>query len=142
MVAAGRAVAVVADQAPPDIRTRTRSRTGRTMEPLGVAATSLGPTPRALLGQLVALYLDRLPPELAAVQSARFSAGEAYFAWEGAIASGTPHYYRVQGDDLLIEYDNTSDDGNHAHTVLRRPSGDFGGDILARQYAEAHSPAS
>ena len=27
----------------------------------------------------------------------------------------------MQGDDLLIEYDNTTDDGNHAHTVLRRP---------------------
>jgi len=112
------------------------------VEPLGIPAKSLGPTPRALLAQLVNLYLDRLPPELATVQSARISAGEVYFAWEGASASGTRHYYRVQGDDLLIEYDNTSDDGNHAHTVLRRPSGDFGADILARHYAEAHSPAS
>jgi Protein of unknown function (DUF3500) len=139
---AGRAVAVVADQAPPDIRTGTRSRAGRTLEPPGIPAKSLGPTPRALLGQLVALYLDRLPHELATVQSARIAAGEVYFAWEGAIASGTRHYYRVQGDDLLIEYDNTAVDGNHAHTVLRRPSGDFGEDILARHYAEAHSPAS
>jgi hypothetical protein len=31
----------------------------------------------------------------------------------------------VQVDDLLIEYDST-DDGNHAHTVLRRPRSDFG----------------
>jgi hypothetical protein len=138
---ADRAVAIVADQAPPDIRTGTRSHAGRTLEPPGIAAKSLGPTPRALLGQLVALYLDRLPPELATVQSARISAGELYFAWEGAIANGTRHYYRVQGDDLLIEYDNTAADGNHAHTVLRRPSGDFGEDILARHYAEAHSPA-
>jgi hypothetical protein len=45
------------------------------------------------------------------------------------------HYYRIQGDDLLIEYDNTTDDGNHAHTVLRRPRGDFGGDILAAHLA-------
>jgi len=44
----------------------------------------------------------------------------------------------VQGDDLLIEYD-TTDDGNHAHTVLRRPRGDFGGDVLAAHYARAHS---
>jgi hypothetical protein len=138
----GRAVAVVADQAPPDIRTGTRPRAGQAIEPLGIAAASLGPTPRALLGQLVALYLERLPPELAAVQSARVSAGEVYFAWEGPAARGTQHYYRVQGDDLLIEYDNTSDDGNHAHTVLRRPSGDFGQDVLIRHYAEAHSPAS
>ncbi len=138
----GRAVAVVADEAPPDIRSGTRSRARQAIEPLGIAAASLGPTPRALLGQLVALYLDRLPPELAAVQAERVGAGEVYFAWEGAIARGTRHYYRVQGDDLLIEYDNTAGDGNHAHTVLRRPRGDFGADILARHYAEAHSPAS
>ena len=44
---------------------------------------------------------------------------------------------RVQGDDLLIEYD-TTDDGNHAHTVLRRPRSDFGDDVLAAHYAQAH----
>jgi Protein of unknown function (DUF3500) len=138
----GRAVAMVADQAPPDIRTGTRPRAGQAIEPVGIAAASLGPTARAMIGQLVALYLDRLPPELAAVESARVSAGEVYFAWEGPAVRGTQHYYRVQGDDLLIEYDNTSDDGNHAHTVLRRPSGDCGEDVLTRHYAEAHSPAS
>ena len=52
---------------------------------------------------------------------------------------GQPHYYRVQGDDLLIEYDNTADDGNHAHTVLRRPRSDFGDDILAAHYRQAHA---
>jgi hypothetical protein len=40
---------------------------------------------------------------------------------------------RVQGGDLLIEYD-TTDDGNHVHTVLRRPRGDFGGDVLAAHH--------
>jgi hypothetical protein len=44
-------------------------------------------------------------------------------------ASGTTTASR--GDDLLIEYDNTTDDGNHAHTVLRRPRSDFGADLLA-----------
>jgi hypothetical protein len=47
----------------------------------------------------------------------------------------------VQGEDLLIEYDNTQDDGNHAHTVLRRPRSDFGADLLAAHYEQAHSPA-
>jgi hypothetical protein len=40
----------------------------------------------------------------------------------------------VQGDDLLIEYDKHSSDGNHAHTVLRRPRSDFGDDVLAAHY--------
>jgi Protein of unknown function (DUF3500) len=134
----GRAVAIVADEAPADILTATRPRAQPELSPLGVAAASLGPTPRALLAGLVALYLDRLMPELASQEADRIAGGELYFAWEGSASPGTPHYYRVQGDDLLIEYDNTQDHSNHAHTVLRRPRSDFGDDILAAHYGEAH----
>jgi Protein of unknown function (DUF3500) len=129
-----RAEAVVADQAPYDIRTGTRPRAAEHIEPYGVAAARLGPSARALLSQLVALYLDRLPPELAAWEHAKLA--DVHFAWEGPSIPGTRHYYRVQGDDLLIEYDNTTSDGNHAHTVLRRPRSDFGEDILAVHLAE------
>lgn len=135
-----RDIAVVADRAPADIRTNTKPRITSSLEPRGIASARLGPTPRALLDQLVALYLDRLSGKLAAVQAGRLAAGELHFAWEGATRRGARHYYRVQGDDLLIEYDNTQDDGNHAHTVLRRPRSDFGDDILAVHYAQAHSP--
>lgn len=138
---AGRAVAVVADQAPSDIRTGTRPSAQQAIEPLGIGAAVLGPTSRALLEQLVALYLDRLPAELARREAARIAARELHFAWEGPVTAGTRHYYRVQGEDLLIEYDNT-DDGNHAHTVLRRPHSDFGDDILASHYRQAHSSGS
>ena len=134
----GRAIAVVADRAPADIRTGTSPRAMEGIEPVGVAAGRLGPTSRALLEELVALYLDRLPAGLAAREAARIAAGELYFAWEGPVTPGTRHYYRVQGDDLLIEYDNTTDDGNHAHTVLRRPRSDFGDDVLAAHYSQAH----
>jgi hypothetical protein len=85
------------------------------------------------------LYAERLPPPLAAREGARIATGELHFAWEGPLTPGTRHYYRVQGDDLLIEYDNTSEDGNHAHTVLRRPRSDFGDDVLAAHYRHAHS---
>jgi len=128
---AGRALAVVADRAPADIRTGTRARAEEGITPLGLAAGGLGSTAQAVLAQLVALYLDRLPAELAAQQAARVAASELHFAWEGPTTPGQRHYYRVQGDDLLIEYDNTTDDGNHAHTVLRRPRSDFGNDVLA-----------
>jgi hypothetical protein len=133
-----RAAAVVAGQAPADIRTATSPRASQGIEPLGVAAAALGPAARALLSQLAAAYLDRLPAELAAREAARLGGTDLYFAWEGPLTPGARHYYRVQGDDLLIEYD-TTDDGNHAHTVLRRPRGDFGGDVLAAHYARAHS---
>ncbi|HEY5984827.1 MAG TPA: DUF3500 domain-containing protein [Streptosporangiaceae bacterium] len=135
---AGRGLAVVADQAPGDIRSGPSPRAGEDIEPLGVATSRLGPTPRAVLGDLVALYLGRLPDEIAAQEAARIAGGDLHFAWEGPVTPGAPHYYRVQGDDLLIEYDNTSDDGNHAHTVLRRPRSDFGDDVLAAHRSQAH----
>ncbi|PRY33654.1 DUF3500 domain-containing protein [Pseudosporangium ferrugineum] len=127
-----RRIAVVGDVAPYDIRTGTHPRSA-TIAPAGIARADLRPGERALLDQLVALYLGRLPDELAAQLDP--AGGELHFAWEGPPQPGTRHYYRVQGPDLLIEFDNTTDDGNHAHTVLRRPHGEFGGDLLAAHHA-------
>jgi hypothetical protein len=138
---AGRAAAIVSDRAPFDIRSGPRPSAPERIDPPGIGAGRLGPGPRATLDALVALYLDRLPGELAAAERARLDGGELYFAWEGPVTPGTQHYYRVQGEDLLIEYDNTSDDGNHAHTVLRRPRSDFGDDVLAAHYSQAHASA-
>ena len=129
--AAGRDAAVVAAVPPGDIRSGPRPRAGAPLDPLGLSSARLRPTARALLDQLVGLYLDRLPPELATREAARAGAGELHFAWEGPTTPGLPHYYRVQADDLLIEYDDTAG-GNHLHTVLRRPRSDFGDDVLAR----------
>ena len=132
-----RSAAVVASQPPADIRTGTSPRASQHIAPPGVSAAGLRPAARALLAQLVALYLDRLPAELAAREAARLDGSDLHFAWEGPLTPGARHYYRVQGDDLLIEYDTTAD-GNHAHTVLRRPRSDFGDDVLAVHYARAH----
>ncbi|MCW3818061.1 DUF3500 domain-containing protein [Micromonospora sp. DR5-3] len=135
---AGRAAAIIADEAPGDIISATRASAPDRLDPLGLPRDRLTPTGRALLDQLVALYLDRLPPELAAREAGRLDGGELHFAWAGPTRPGQRHYYRIQGDDLLIEYDNTTDDGNHAHTVLRRPASDFGADVLAAHHATAH----
>ncbi|WP_027661332.1 DUF3500 domain-containing protein [Salinispora fenicalii] len=135
-----RATAVIAEAAPTDIISATRPRVDTPMAPLGVSADRLSPTGRALLDQLVALYLERFPPELADREARRLAGSPVHFAWAGPSWPGQRHYYRVQGDDLLIEYDNTADDGNHAHTVLRRPSSDFGADLdlLAAHHRVAH----
>ncbi|MGW2625096.1 DUF3500 domain-containing protein [Micromonospora taraxaci] len=135
---AERAAAIIADDAPADIISATRGQVDAPLKPLGVPSDRMGPTGRALLHQVVALYLDRLPPELATREAARLDAGPLHFAWAGPTRAGQRHYYRVQGDDLLIEYDNTSPDGNHAHTVLRRPASDFGADILAGHHRSHH----
>jgi hypothetical protein len=134
-----RAAAVVSAQPPADIRSSTRPRAAA-IEPAGLRSAGLGPSARAVLGQLVAVYLDRLPPELAAREAARVAggdSGELTFAWEGPVTPGMGHYYRVQGDDLLIEYHSAG--GNHAHAVLRRPRSDFGDDVLAAHLRDAHA---
>lgn len=122
-----RAAAIVADQAPIDIRSATNPSASSAFEPYGVSSARLGQSARDLLDHLVRVYVGRLPPEIALA-----APDELHFAWEGPTTPGGRHYYRIQGDDLLIEYDNTASDGNHAHTVLRRPRSDFGHDILAQ----------
>ena len=63
------------------------------------------------------------------------------FAWAGDKATGVghPHYYRIQGPTILIEYDNTQNNANHVHTVIRDLKNDFGGDELIVHYrSEKH----
>jgi hypothetical protein len=135
---AARGAAIVADQPPPDIRSGPSPRARGPVVPPGVAGARLGATARELLSQLATLYLDRLPEPLAEQEAARIDPAELQFAWEGSTRPGQGHYYRIQGPDLLIEYDNTANDANHIHSVLRRPGADFGGDALAAHLAEAH----
>ena len=130
-----RAAAIVADEPPPDIRSGPRADLDSDETPTGIAASALAPKARELLWRLLHVYLGRLPADLAATETARIDLGRLHFAWEGSTDPGGRHYYRVRSADLLIEYDNQDDGGNHAHTVLRRPGADFGDDILAEHRA-------
>ena len=125
-----RSQAVIGGSAPRDIVTGTDHRVPRRLEPAGIAAARLDGAPRDLLGRLVHAYLDRLTPALAELEAGRIAMDNVTFAWAGGTRPGEGHYYRLQGDDLLIEYDNTQRSANHAHTVLRRPGADFGEQLL------------
>lgn len=118
--------AVVDAVAPPDILTGTAPYVDSTITPLGVAARDLGPAARDLMCRLAEVYVDRLAPSL---RTPLDRAGLS-FAWAGSTVVGQGHYYRIQGPDLIIEYDNTQDAADHAHTVLRRPGADFGAELL------------
>jgi Protein of unknown function (DUF3500) len=123
-----RAKAVLSPVAPGDITQRNRPRVVAG-PPDGLPAGRMPPRQRALLEGLVRQYLDRLPGELAAAEAVRATgaAGEAlHFAWAGGAEPGQPHYYRIQGPRLLIEYDNVQNGVNHVHSVWRDPEGDFG----------------
>lgn len=65
-------------------------------------------------------------------------AGRLHFAWAGSLRPGRPHYFRVHGPTLLLEYDNTQNGANHVHTVWHDPRDGFGRDLLRAHHAAAH----
>ena len=117
-----------------------RAALGFTAQPKGVGVDGFSGDQRELLLALIDVYLHRLPDDVADDEHARAVAGfdSLRFAWAGSTEPGRPHYYRLQGATLLVEYDNTQRDVNHVHTVWRDLRTDFGGDALADHYATAH----
>jgi hypothetical protein len=110
-----------------------------TSAPKGISAEELGGQQRRLLRDIVAVYVGRLPDDLADAELAKYTEEhmkKLSFAWAGGAERGVPHYYRIQGPRLLIEYDNAQRGGNHAHSVWRDPDGDFGTDILSEHHLE------
>ncbi len=109
--------------------------------PSGLAAADMSGPQREILQALLSVYFDRLPDEAATAARERLEAAgiaEVHFAWAGETERRRPHYYRIQGPSLLIEYDNTQNDANHIHSVWRDPDGDFGEDLLRRHLSGAH----
>jgi hypothetical protein len=111
------------------------------LTPKGLRAGDMDAAQREVFTRLVRAYWEHLPDPIIAQYDERLQPGSLMamtFAWAGPDHEGGPHYYRVQGERMLIEYDCTQNEANHTHTVLRDPEGDFGGDILAEHYAAAH----
>ncbi|MDP9427349.1 MAG: DUF3500 domain-containing protein [Actinomycetota bacterium] len=111
-----------------------------TAEPRGVPAAELDAGQREMLRVLLGTYLDRVPAGLSPLRRYDDDAAldAVHLAWAGPTEPGAPHYYRLQGPRLLIEWDNTQRGANHAHSVWRDPAADFGLDVLARHRAAHH----
>ena len=110
-------------------------------EPKGLAAAEFDAEQREMLRALLGTYLDRAPAGVSPLHRYEDEAAldAVHFAWAGPTDPGEPHYYRLQGPRLLIEWDNTQRKANHAHSVWRDPISDFGLDVLARHRAAHHS---
>jgi hypothetical protein len=108
-----------------------------TTSPVGIAVSGMSASQQEVLVALLRTYVDRLPEDVADEQLAAVLRGlaELRFLWAGGLEPGQPHYYRVQGPRLVVEYDNVARDANHVHTVWRDPLDDFGHDALARHRA-------
>jgi hypothetical protein len=116
------------------------NRLALTRAPKGLPARELDAGQRDLLRALLATYLGRVPdglsPQPGYADDAALDA--VHLAWAGPTEPGAPLYYRLQGPRLLIEYDNTQRDANHAHSVWRDPEADFGYDALGAHLTWHH----
>ena len=133
-------VAVFSPEAPADIITGN-NRKAELQEPKGLAYSEMTDQQKKLLMQLLNVYVKnyqlgfskRLMEKIEKAGIENLS-----FAWAGSLQPGAGHYYRIQGPMLLIEYDNTQNNANHVHTVVRDLTNDFAEDILKEHYRKDH----
>jgi hypothetical protein len=129
-------VALIDAKAPAEILTRNDPKVA-SLAIEGLSAASMSERERAQLKRLLEVYVGRMTADAARDAWARIErAGfdKLHFAWAGGTDMGQPHYYRIHGPTLLIEYDDTQNDANHIHTVYRDLERDFGGDVLRAHY--------
>jgi hypothetical protein len=108
----------------------------------GISYASMNKEQQALFMKLVQLYVQRYTKLFADTMLKELNeAGLQHlrFTWAGAQQLGDKaYYYRVQGPTIIIEYDNSQNDANHIHTVVRDLKHDFGGDELMEHYRQNH----
>ena len=104
----------------------------------GLPAAEMTADQQGQLRRLLELYAGRMADSAASRQLRRIEEmgfERLHFAWAGADRPGEPHYYRIHGPTVLVEYDNSQNGANHIHTVWRDLENDFGGDLLRKHHA-------
>ncbi len=130
--------ALISVTAPAEILTGD-SRKAMISDQKGIRYDELNREQQKLFMQLLAIYIHRYTRLFAMemmhdIESAGLN--NLRFAWAGdqQPGPGHPHYYRIQGPTIIIEYDNIQNNANHIHTVIRDLKNDFGGDELLEHY--------
>jgi hypothetical protein len=113
-------------------------------KPEGIKYSELSKVQQSLMLQLIRVYLHRYRHDFAEKMMKDIQQeglDNIWFAWAGYTKPeiGKGSYYRVQGPTLVIEYDNTQNNANHVHSVVRDLKNDFGGDLLLDHYQKGHS---
>lgn len=134
--------AIINSSAPNEIITFV-NRKATLIHPDGINFRELTPNQQQQLLALCKVYLNRYTKLLAEQMFKEIQADgleNLSFAWAGGTEQkiGNPHYYRIQGPGIIIEYDNSQNNGNHVHSVIRDLKTDFGGDPLMEHYRNEH----
>jgi hypothetical protein len=136
--------ATLSDVAPGEIVTFNK-RKALLEKQEGIPFADLGRDQQRAFLDLLTVYLQRYHLTLANQQMDKLKQvglDKLTFAWAGdrqpGYGPGKGQYYRIHGPTLLIEYDNTQNQGNHVHTIVRDLTNDFGEDVLAEHYRQQH----
>lgn len=137
-----RKTAIMAGEVPGDIITRI-DRKAMIKDPVGITYAQMNDTQKKNFMDLIELYVHRYKKAFAdnmlkEIKDAGY--GNLRFAWAGDMQTGPghPHYYRIVGPTIIVEYDNTQNNANHVHTVVRDLLHDYGGDQLLEHYKSGH----
>ncbi len=137
-----KALAIVDPIAPDDILTKNyRVADPEEVPGGGITLAELRDEQRDGLIGLLRHYVDRKAADLAENEWRKIELDgldRVRFLWAGPEARGEGHYYAVAGPAFVIEYDNTQNEANHIHSVMRNYSGDWGEDLLAAHYKHGH----
>ena len=128
------------ERAPGDIVTRNVKKVGE-LEKKGVSYQALTNKQKKIFGDLLDIYISNYELGFSKTLFSKIEkAGmnNLLFSWAGSLAPGAGHYYRIQGPTVLIEFDNTQDNANHIHSVVRDLTNDYGEDILKEHYQKDH----
>ena len=137
---AQRQEAVFSKQAPDDIVT-SAARVAAITNTVGLPVARMNAGQQVIVEQILKEYCGRLRGEIATADLAKIDAagrGAIRFGWAGGFERGERHYFRLQGPTFLLEYDNTQNDANHAHSVWRDFNNDFGRDVLKAHLEANH----
>jgi hypothetical protein len=128
------------ESAPSDIITGN-DRYAKELSPKGLSYREMDGTQKNQLMELLDVYVKNYAFGFSSKLMDKIKkAGieNLYFAWAGSLKPGAGHYYRIQGPMLLIEYDNTQNNANHVHSIVRDLTNDFAEDILKEHYQKEH----
>jgi hypothetical protein len=103
-------------------------------DPVGITADKLTDAQRKTLAALLKAYTDRMPADLAVVESKKASGAapdKLFFAYSGSPEPGKGYTYRAQGPGFVVEFlniqaDSAKNPANHIHSAWRRLPADFG----------------
>ena len=135
------AIARFSDEAPYDMFTANNPE-AIPLNHTGISYSALTDKQKKAFLKLLQLYLDNYEAKFSKTFKEKILEGgieDFSFAWAGALQQGEGHYYSIQGSSFLIEYDNTQNNANHVHAVVRDLENDFGEDVLKQHYHQDHN---